>query len=404
MYFAAERINTPISTQELERRWKAVRKAMDAQGVDVLLMQNNDDHLGGYVKWFSDIPAMNGYPVSVIFPRDDDQMTIVEHGVTGSMEELPNGTNGLFRNVKRIYTATTFASVAYTLAYEAEAARKGLEPYAGGVVGMVGLGTLPVALMDYVRKAMPNTKFVDATHLVDAIKCIRSEEEIALARLTAALQDQAMREAFAAIKPGMKECEVVAAAERAVIAGGGEQGLYLSCSAPSGGPAGQGVPPIYRHMHNRTLNKGDVFYILIETNGPGGIYTELSRSCVLGKAPEELKEEFALVLESRQETLNRLKPGACCREIWDAQNAWRRAHDRPEESRLYCHAQGYDLVEPPLVKYDEPMAIQAGMNITCHPGWLSSRFFNSLTDNYLIGESGVVERFHNFPEIITEIE
>ena len=44
----SERVNRPISTSELERRWKAIRTAMDEQDIDVLLMQNNNDHMGGY--------------------------------------------------------------------------------------------------------------------------------------------------------------------------------------------------------------------------------------------------------------------------------------------------------------------------------------------------------------------
>src|SRR5260370_38757295 len=36
----SERLNTPISTAELERRWKAVRAAMERDRIDVLVMQN----------------------------------------------------------------------------------------------------------------------------------------------------------------------------------------------------------------------------------------------------------------------------------------------------------------------------------------------------------------------------
>ena len=52
-----------------------------------------------------------------------------------------------------------------------------------------------------------------------------------------------------------------------------------------------------------------------------------------------------------------LKPGAELKAIWEAQNAWRRKIGRPEEARLRCHGQGYDLVERPLVKFDEPWTI-----------------------------------------------
>src|SRR3974390_410398 len=84
----SERLNTPISTAELERRWHAVRAAMQADKIDVLLMQNNNDHMGGYVRWFTDMPAVNGYPNTVVFPRDDD-MTAVTQGPFGGAQTPP---------------------------------------------------------------------------------------------------------------------------------------------------------------------------------------------------------------------------------------------------------------------------------------------------------------------------
>ena len=151
------------------------------------------------------------------------------------------------------------------------------------------------------------------------------------------------------------------------------------------------------------MRDGDVFTLLVETNGPGGQYTELGRTCVLGKAPQALHEEFAFLLEARQFTLDMLVPGASCKSIWDTYNRYMREHGKPEEQRLYCHGQGYDLVERPLVRFDEPMPIGKNMNIACHPNYLAQGFFNSITDNYLIGDKGVTERLHKFPEKIVEL-
>ncbi len=58
----SDRRLNPISDAELNRRWKAVRAGMAERGIDALVMQNNNDWLGGYVKWFTDFPAYNGYP------------------------------------------------------------------------------------------------------------------------------------------------------------------------------------------------------------------------------------------------------------------------------------------------------------------------------------------------------
>ena len=74
-----DRVVNPISTGELERRWSAVRAAMKEQGVDVLLMQNSNEFHGGYVKYFTDIPARHGGYENIIFPIDEEAIQAGVH-------------------------------------------------------------------------------------------------------------------------------------------------------------------------------------------------------------------------------------------------------------------------------------------------------------------------------------
>ncbi len=140
----SERLNTPISTAELERRWKAVRDAMAREKIDVLLMQNNNDHMGGYVKYFTDMPATNGYPNTVVFPRDDE-MTVVCQGPFGGGETTAQG-DGKWRGVKSILTTPSYASCYYTNDYDPALAAKALMPFANGTIGV--LGTYQTVLRD----------------------------------------------------------------------------------------------------------------------------------------------------------------------------------------------------------------------------------------------------------------
>src|SRR5580698_6988005 len=133
----SERLQTPISTAELERRWAAVRVAMERDKVDVLLIQNNNDYMGGTVKYFTDLPATNGYPFTVVFPRDD-LMTTIGMGPFGGETDPATNPDGLNRGVKKVFTTPSFASCDYTVAYDAELAAKALAPYAGGTIGLVG--------------------------------------------------------------------------------------------------------------------------------------------------------------------------------------------------------------------------------------------------------------------------
>jgi len=87
MIDAASRILTRISEAELKQRWNAVRQAMKQRGIDAVLMQNTNDWLGGYVKWFTDLPANNGYPRTVVF-HADAPMSVVEMGPSNVRREL----------------------------------------------------------------------------------------------------------------------------------------------------------------------------------------------------------------------------------------------------------------------------------------------------------------------------
>ena len=399
MAIESERINEPISTAELERRWAALRAAMAEQRIDVLLMQSNNDFMGGYVKYFTDLPATNGYWVTVVFPRED-RMTVIGQGPFGFDNRLPPQGDGLRRGVARFLGTPSYVSAGYTSDYDAALAESALAPYTGAPVGLVGTAAMSFALIEALRRGrLSKAKFVDASDLVDRIRVVKSEAELALIRRTAAMQDAAMEAAFAAIRPGMRDIEVAAVAEQAGHALGSEQGLFLCAS----GPVGTAALMANRHLQNRVIQRGDQFCLLIENSGPGGFYTELGRTCVLGKASQEMKDEFAFVLEAQKLTLNMLRPGASCADIWETYNEFMRKNGRPEEKRLYCHGQGYDMVERPLVRRDEPMAILANMNIVVHPAYVTATTYSWVCDNFLIGANGVSEKLHRFAQQIVEI-
>ena len=109
MAFPQERINTPLSDAELERRWAAVRAAMEREGIAALLMQGNNDFMGGYVKYFTDLPATNGYPTTVVFPADAS-MTLIGQGPFGQDLELPPEGDGLRRGIGRWMTTPSYAA------------------------------------------------------------------------------------------------------------------------------------------------------------------------------------------------------------------------------------------------------------------------------------------------------
>ena len=391
-----DRLTTCISTAELERRWDAVRRMMRANGLDVLLMRQDEEFLGGYVKWFSDFSARHSYPFTVIFPVDDE-MTFITCGGTPPADPYP--PQWAVRGVKTRLGAPYFQSAHYTSTYDAELAVEVLKERRRATLGLVGRSYIPITFYEHLQKHLDGWTFVDATDWIDQIKVVKSPEEIELIKKTAALQDAAMEHVKSCIRPGRKDFEILAEAQYSAVTQGSERQLILVNSGPKGIP----VPYAFRHFQNRVMKEGDQFSILIEVNGPGGFYTEIGRILSIGEPSQELREAFAVALEAQEMNLKMLKPGADPREIFEANNRFLEQRGYLPERRLHAHGQGYDLVERPLIRPEEPMKLQAGMNITVHPAAANARVWAGICDNYLVTESGVGPCLHKTPKEITVV-
>jgi len=382
-----EKLTTSISTKELERRWNAAREIMRDRKIDFLLMRNDEEFLGGYVKYFTDLPARHSYPYTVIFPADEE-MTLISPGANPPAD--PGPPEWAVRGVKKRLGAPYFPSAHYTGTYDAELAVGVLKEIEDATIGLVGQSYIPVNFFEYLNKHLPNAKFVDATDDIDRVMVIKSREEIDLIKRTAELQDTAMERLRETIRPGQRGFEIFAEIQRVTTLLGSERGLILVGS----GPPGTAVPFMPRHYQNRVIREGDQISVLIEVNGPGGLYTEIGRIFSVGTPSQALQDAFGVALEAREVSLNLLKPGADPKDIWDANNEFLEKKGYLPERRLYAHGQGYNLVERPLIRYDEPMKIKEWMNITVHPNAINSTVWAGVTDNYLITETGVSPCLH----------
>jgi Xaa-Pro aminopeptidase len=394
----ASRILTRISQAELTRRWNAARQAMKQRGIDAVVMQNSNDWLGGYVKWFTDLPANNGYPRTVVF-HADAPMSVVEMGPSNIRRTFaPEET--LHRGVGEMLHTPSFTSIGYTDRDDVELTIDALRRRSHRTIGLITPGMLPYAFVTALKETFANATFIDITPDIDAIKAIKSAEEIALIRQTAHLQDEVFAEVLREIRPGLRDIDITSIAQRKGQLLGSEQGIFLGGSAP----VGIRSPFVPRYMQGRRLEKGDHLSLLIEINGAGGFYTEIARTVVLGKASSELKDAFASVKAAQDYSLSIMKPGTKVSDIFASHNRYMERNGLPAETRLYAHGQGYDMVERPLIRQDDDMTLQEGMCLAVHPGYETPALFAVICDNYMIEASGPGECLHKTRKMLFEID
>ena len=396
---ADERICNPISTAELERRWKAVRAAMPEQKLDALIIQgaNNLAGTGGYFRWFTGVSMPGSYPATIIFPKDG-LMTLVSHGPIGG-ERMIDGNDPLWRGVGLVLSTASFPAIDYCIPYDPELVAREIKQAGYRKVGIVAWNNMLFGFGEKLRTLLDGVTLIDATRLVDPLKAFKSAEEIQLIRMAGEMQDAILAKVKEQIKVGKKDYELFAYGHYVGNLLGSETGYMLGSSAAPGQPTH--IRP--RREHNRQMRDGDVIYYQCENTGPGGMMTHVGRYYVLGKAPQELVDAFGIICEAQDNTVRMLQPGADCATIFAEHNAFMGKHSMHKEPRLHCHGQGYDVVERPLIRHDEDMKLGTSMNIGLHPTFGNPRMFVTVCDNFLIGPDGKVDNLHKTPRKIFEL-
>jgi Xaa-Pro aminopeptidase len=143
--------------------------------------------------------------------------------------------------------------------------------------------------------------------------------------------------------------------------------------------------------------------ILVEPAGPDGMYSELGRTIVLGAADDQLLAEHEFAVRAWRHCAAAIRPGVSAREVAADYNAFLRQHARPEEQRVHCHGQGYDIVERPLVRSDESMRLAEGMLLALHPMYVHQGAVYWVCDNVFVQDGGVTEPLHGVEQKVFEI-
>lgn len=265
-------------------------------------------------------------------------------------------------------------------------------------IGLVGQAYMTVQCYKYLISHLTQATFVDAEDIIDELKAVKSDEEIEMIKEVCQQQDEVMEWIAHHIEPGRREIDIYADIKHQCHLRGAEQALIMV------GSNNRHLPGVfyYEHFHSkRVVEKGDTVTILIESNGPSGMYGHLGRIFTLGQPTDDLVRDFEWAKKVQQYNLELMKPGADCREIWKLHNQYMREHGLPEETRIYSHGQGYDLVERPTIGPDEKMILKARMNISPHPTVFSPSTFAFVCENYIIKENGPPECLHKYPKKIT---
>jgi len=380
-----------VSRHELERRWSAVRQSMAAQGTDYLVIQSQQRFVGGYFRWFTDIPGTN-FNITAIFPLDDD-MTIISHGPSEPASPI-HPPEWALRGVKERINTPAWPNVWWEDSWDPGKAAEVIMRKKPKTVGLVGMGNMSASFYENLQKGLPGVSITNATELVDRIRMVKSEEELQLHREAAYMHERSYEIAKRAIKPGKTVFEVQSEIRIAqILEGSEEQQLGIIFDQPDASKLSQlswGNTYI-----RRTFKKGDVVNLLMESSIAGGYWYDLRRFLCFGSVPQKLQEAMEIAKEARSIMEINCKPDLLPGVALAASDEFLKSKGCPAEHRVGGHGQGLDLVERPVFHREEPAKLEEGMVVSLHPTAETKHALACLADTYVITNSGAVPIYSN---------
>jgi len=252
--------------------------------------------------------------------------------------------------------------------------------------------------LQVLEKELPNATFADAGVLVNWVRAVKSDAEIALMRQAARIAEKIMRTAVDEIGVGVRQCDLAAAIQAAGTRGtagyGGDYPAIVPLM-PSG--VGTSCPHMTWLDEPFAAETGTS----IEIAGVRRRYhVPMTRTVFLGTPPDKMRRAAEVVIEGISAALEAARPGALARDVHAAWTRTIERHGLYKDSRC-----GYSvgLNYPPdwgertisLRAIDETV-LAANMTIHLMPGiWLDD-WGIAISEAIRITEAGV-ETFCDFP-------
>jgi Xaa-Pro dipeptidase len=248
--------------------------------------------------------------------------------------------------------------------------------------------SLPLGIYWLLEKAFDHFKKVlSITPMINALRLVKSEQEVILMRKAGHVIDDAVMKAFRDAQIGMTELQVRQLVHEEII----RQGATPTFAAVQFG-ANSALP--HADSSTRELNKGDV--ILMDCGcSVDGYNTDMTRVGVIGEPSDELELVYSIVRKAEETAIEKISRGIAC---GNADGIARRVIEDAGYGDYFTHRLGHgigiEVHEPPYLVRGNAQELAIGMCHSVEPGiYLEGKFGVRIEDLVYIREDG--------PEVIT---
>ena len=384
-----ERIRA-LPESELERRWEAIRALMRDKGVNVILFA--DANPSATSMWL--LGTGNKVPEYIVFPLDDDPIAFY-----GGKSQPDGSFNPYALAARTRIEPGSYGRVINANEFKAEAVSKYVNREKP-VIGIFQPNAIRVSLRKMLETEMPGLEMVDLTHDISRVRSVKSPYDIELCRASAQMHTIFMEAVPSIVRPGRTQREVLMDLRSVAMefGSGGEDMCLMMKIVDREHNRRSAIP--WGSMDERRFQNDDMFWILLETSGPGGQFCANGRYWSFTEPGEGFLDRFNTAVRAQDIVQSLLKAGATIRNAADAANHYIRSAGYYTDDCCFIHSLGYAMGEYPMLSdhsiptdpksIDEDEPIQPGTILIAHPQ-VGLREKNARPDMVLLIETYLVE-------------
>jgi Xaa-Pro aminopeptidase len=252
--------------------------------------------------------------------------------------------------------------------------------------------------IEKLRQRYPQMEFRDVTPAIDALRAVKTREEIEVLRRNGRLSAEGVKQAMLATRPGVLEYEIEAAAMAVVLRGGAKGAAY----APIVG-SGPNSCIFHYDKNDRRVEAGDV--VLMDFGADlDHMAMDITRTWpASGRFSDEQREVYRIVLEVQKACIEAYRPGATPKDVRDHVAAVMKAKGLDPRGLLGGFGHGVGLCV-----HDVPLGgvLKEGMVFAIEPAlyYPEKGFGVRVEDTVLITKTGCEVLTKDVPKEIDEVE
>jgi len=261
----------------------------------------------------------------------------------------------------------------------AEGAAKGLRQL-GLTSGRIGVETpfLPADAFLALRAELPGIELVDATPILNELRAVKSEAELAVMRTAYASVAESIQAVFRASGPGDTTRTIAQRVQREIASRDLSFLFAFVCAGPG----------FLRAPSSATWDRGQILHI----DAGGSLQDYIGDICRMGCAgnPTPLANElYEACVEVQNEVRGVIRAGVPCRDVLAAGRQASRRYSFSRYARFVVHSIGMVPYEQPEFSPDNPRLLETGMVLSVETDFLHPEAGHvKIEDAVVVGASG----------------